>query len=1005
LKPPTFSRPKRYFLVLLAVFGGVEARAATDAEKALATMKAPEGFEVKLVASEPEIRQPISVTFDERGRMWVIQYLQYPAPAGLKPVKVDQYLRTTYDRLPEPPPRGPKGADRITICEDTDGDGRMDKFKDFVTGLNLCSGMAIGHGGVFVVQPPYLLFYPDANRDDVPDRDPEVLLTGFGMEDAHAFANSLTWGPDGWLYGVQGSTVTAHIRGIEFQQGVWRYHPRTHVFELFAEGGGNTWGLDFDSEGEIFIGTNYYEKMLHAVQGAYYTKNFGKHGELHNPHAYGYFEHVPFSGYKGLHISIGGIIYHGGALAPLEGAYVFGNTLDHAIYWATLKPQGSSFTASYSGALLKTDDEVFRPVDCQTGPDGAIYISDWCDKRATHVDPLDTWDRSNGRIYKIEARGLTDSKPTAEAFVSKNQKFDLAKLSSNELVDLLGHANDWFVRQAQQLLAERRDPKVGSRLRAQVLNQGDAHVQLESLWALYVTAGLDDDLADKLLEHGSATIRKWVVRFLGDAGRITQPQHATLARLARTETNTPVRAQLACSLKRLKGKVALPLLREMLLRADDENDPHIPLLLWWALENKALSDREEVLNLFSSAELRGSVLVRRHILERIGRRYAEEGQDEDLAACAKLLEFATVGEDGKNPELRPLLTGMEQGFAGKTFTSVPRPLKSWLDRAWPKSDGGVLLTCFGLRLGDERARHAGLNLIADSKAPERDRLRMISICGETSWNEAISVLLSLCDKKESSGVKAAALNALQRFPDVAIGERVLAMYLQFSPEVRPRAIDLLCSRRAWSDLLVEAVKNGKLPATGVSRGRLQQMVSLKDEGLNKRIEKLWGKVQSATPAEKQNFINQAKLILKPSGVAGRTGQGDASAGKIVFQQSCAVCHKLYGEGNEIGPDLTGVDRKNTESLLTNIVDPSAYIRPEYVSYEVETRDDQTLSGLMVESMPSAVTLLDRSNQRHTISREQIRSLRESQVSLMPEGLLESLAPRQLMDLFSYLQKD
>ena len=160
-------------------------------------MKAADGFEVRLVAHEPEIRQPLSITFDERGRMWVIQYLQYPSPAGLKPVSVDQYLRTKYDRVPEPPPRGPKGADRITICEDTDGDGRFDKFKDFVGGLNLASGMAIGYGGVFIVQPPYLLFYPDRDHDDMPDGDPEVLLSGFGLEDAHAVANSLTWGPDG----------------------------------------------------------------------------------------------------------------------------------------------------------------------------------------------------------------------------------------------------------------------------------------------------------------------------------------------------------------------------------------------------------------------------------------------------------------------------------------------------------------------------------------------------------------------------------------------------------------------------------------------------------------------------------------------------------------------------------------------------------------------------------------------------------------------------------------
>src|SRR5262245_46159069 len=194
-------------------------------------MTVPAGFSVALVASEPLIRQPVAIDFDSRGRLWVLQYLQYPNPAGLKRVKVDRFSRTVYDRVPEPPPRGPRGDDRLTILEPDPARPGKVRAHDFVSGLNLASGFAFGHGGVFVLQVPYLLFYPDRDRDDVPDRDPEVLINGFGMDDAHSVANSLTWGPDGWLYGCQGSTVTANVRGIEFQQGVWRYHPLTHKFE------------------------------------------------------------------------------------------------------------------------------------------------------------------------------------------------------------------------------------------------------------------------------------------------------------------------------------------------------------------------------------------------------------------------------------------------------------------------------------------------------------------------------------------------------------------------------------------------------------------------------------------------------------------------------------------------------------------------------------------------------------------------------------------------------
>src|SRR5262249_35615711 len=156
-------------------------------------MMLAEGLEAELVAAEPLVRQPVAIEFDDAGRLWVIQYLQYPNPAELKRAKVDRYSRTTYDRGPEPPPRGPRGSDRVSILIDRDGDGRADEAKDFVSGLNLASGLAFGHGGVFVLQVPYLLFYADRNRDDVPDGAPDVLLSGFGMEDAHSVANSLTW--------------------------------------------------------------------------------------------------------------------------------------------------------------------------------------------------------------------------------------------------------------------------------------------------------------------------------------------------------------------------------------------------------------------------------------------------------------------------------------------------------------------------------------------------------------------------------------------------------------------------------------------------------------------------------------------------------------------------------------------------------------------------------------------------------------------------------------------
>ena len=992
-------RPKVASLILAWFVLSVLTTRAGSPQQALEGMKVAEGFEVSLVAHEPEVRKPLSLTFDARGRLWVIQYLQYPTPAGLKPVSVDQYLRTKYDRVPEPPPHGPKGADRITICEDFDGSGRPRKFKDFVSGLNLCSGMEIGYGGVFVLQPPYLLFYADRNRDDVPDGDPEVLLTGFGMEDAHAVANSLTWGPDGWLYGAQGSTVTANIRGIEFQQGIWRYHPRTKEFEVFAEGGGNTWGLDFDENGEILAGTNFEEsKMLHQVQGGYYIKNFGKHGELHNPHAYGYFGHVPYSGYRGLHISSGGIVYQGGSYPPeFTGAYIFANVLDHAVYWANMRPQGSSFTASFGGALLKTSDEMFRPIDCTSGPDGAVYIADWCDKRASHVDPLDTWDRSKGRIYRVQS--LTP-RPLGQLPRSSiaGAGFDLERLSSNELVSLLSHPNDWFEREARRILAERRDTRVAARLRSQLFSPKDSRLALRSLWALYVSGGMDDSLAARLLTHLVANIRAWTVRLLGDKREVSASIGRQFAVLARQDPSPIVRRQLACTAKRLRASDALPIINELLRRDEDVNDMNIPLLVWWALEDKAISSQSAVLKMFASVETWRRPLAKQFIIERLTQRYAAEGKD--FGACTELLQKAP---DSDSEQL--VMAGMEKALAGQKFDKVPKPLEVWFAKAWASHSNETAYVRFGLRLGSAPAFEAALRRVGDESYSRAERESLIEVLGQTASPDCIPALLGIWERADSEKLRGAALEALQHFPDLRVADALVKTYPQSSAALRTRARNALCSRASWSMVLVTAVDDGRIDPKEISLEQVRKMAALKDEPLAKLIEKHWGKVQSVSPQEKRNSVNQLKLVLHPSGVVGRDAKGNRADGKKVFQQTCGTCHKLFEEGNSVGPDLTAADRKNTDYLLEQIVDPSAYIRPEYVSYEVETRNAQTITGLMVESTPAAVTLLDRNNERHLLPRAQIKELRESQVSLMPEGLLEALPPQSIMDLFAYLQGD
>ena len=1006
-------------LALLCAIIALTLRAAAQGyspDQAVSHMTLPDGLQAKLFASEPMIVQPVAIEFDDRGRLWVIQYLQYPNPAGLQRVKVDRFSRTKYDKIPEPPPRGPKGADRITILEDTDGDGRADKAKDFINGLNLASGLAFGHGGVFVLQTPYLLFYPDRKGDDVPDSDPEVLLSGFGMEDAHSVANSLTWGPDGWLYGCQGSTVTANIRGIEFQQGVWRYHPLTRRFELFCEGGGNSWGLDFDQDGELIYSTNLGPyRMLHGVQGGYYWKSFGKHGALHNPYTYGYFDHVPYENFTGGHVTDGGIIYQGDSFPEkFRGKYIAGDLLGHSVQWHNLDPWGSTFKASYGGELLVPNDTWFAPSDLTLGPDGSVYVADWFDKRTAHPDPDADWDRSNGRIYKVQAPGAPASLPASWGKKHPAGKDAgapgapmLTALSSTELIDLLSSKNDWWVRKARRILADRRDPKVIPPLRKLIFTSHDDHLALEALWGLYVSGGFNDALAAKLLSHSNPAIRRWTVRLLGDENQVAPAMAKQLIKLARTEPEIHVRCQLASTAKRLPPKDGLPIVQEILARNLDAADTYIPLLLWWAVEHHAISASDEVLDRFATPGAWQQPMTRQVILDRLMRRYAAEATKDGLAACARLLASAPTASDREK-----MLAALNEGLPARincTPKEIPPLLETQLKAFWnerhfyryripPKhrSTAPALLRVLA-RFGDESARDTARWFACDDSSPIELRVQMLQLLGELAQPFASGTILSLIKPTEPEQVQLAALGALQSVGEAEVGS-VLAAYPAMNPRVRSKARDVLLSRKTWALAFLSEIDAGKYPPSEIPLAELPKIALLQDAQVNDLVRKHWGNVTSGTPEEKLADVRRFNNDL-------RAFSGDPTRGHEIFKQACAICHRLFNEGAQIGPDLTHANRKDRDYLLVNIVDPSAVIRKEFLNYNVETTDGRFLTGLIAEQTADRVTLLAANNERTTISRDQIKTLQESPVSLMPENLLTALNPQQLRDLFAYLQSD
>ncbi len=988
-----------FFLLALSV---PALGAGLTPEEATKRMKLPEGFSATLVAAEPLVRQPLSMEFDDRGRLWVLQYLQYPNPAGLKAVKQDQYLRTVWDRVPEPPPKGPKGIDRITILSDPDKDGKYTKSKDFLADLNLATGFCLGDGGVYVVQPPYLLFYPDKNRDDVPDGDPAVLLSGFGMEDTHSYANSLQFGPDGWLYGAHGSTVTAKIKNpaapkepaIEFQQGIWRYHPATKRFELFAEGGGNTYGLDFDQFGRCIAGTNYGgSAMLHHVQGAYYVKGFAKHGPLHNPHAYGYFEHVPYEKFKGGHVTCGGVVYQADRYPPeMQNQYIAGNLLSNAVYWHKMTPNGSTFKATHGGDLMTSDDIWFRPVDCFQGPDGCVYVADWYDKRAAHLDPIDSWDKTSGRIYRIDYK----EKATIPAM-------DLSKKTSAELCDLLAHPNKWYRNMARRLLGERNDTSVQVRLEKQAA-YGGGLLALESLWAVNLLVPIRDEFAMTLLESENEHVRAWAVRLIGD--RAADPKQAglfteSLVKLAKTDPSVTVRSQLACTAKRLEPLSCVRIALALADRDEDRADPHIPLLVWWALEPHVghptmIFENQTFEKTFDTG--RNSLMMMHVLIERIARRMMAG----DLTEGTRYAGTEQIQSMVPDALRHSVFKGMEAAMDGQAKPHAPEQLHTLFDGlAMFKSANDPNFQRLRLRFNHGDALQQAHAKLTDGKLPDAEAVNLIQLLGQLKRKESLPILTKLFQEGKSDGVRSAAMLAVAGYADPAFGNDVLAAFPKMTGGLRAQAQAFLLGKPTTAGKVLEMVEAKQLDAKTLPIEQLRPLADFKDAKIDTLVLKHWGKIGAATPGEKQARITWLGVIL------GR-GAGNKVHGKELFTKNCASCHQLFGEGAKIGPDLTTADRKNRGYLLAQIVDPSGYVRPEYLQFNVTTNDGRRLTGVVQDPTETAVTLVtvvDNKPVRTTLSKTAIDELLPSPVSLMPEKMLDTMTDDDIRDLFAYMQME
>lgn len=958
--------------------------------ESLATMTTPDDVTVELVAQEPAVAQPTHISFDERGRMWVAQYRQYPYPAGVKMISRDMYYRARFNKVPPTPPKHDRGADVISVHEDTDGDGTFDKSKVVLDGLNMANAALRGHGGIWVMHSPYLMFYPDADGDDVPDRDPEVRLAGFGLEDTHSASNGLVWGPDGWLYGVTGSGITCRIvrPGVdppnvpgEYVEGcmVWRYHPETKAYEVFAEGGGNNFGLDFDADGRLFSGDNGDEtRGWHFVQSGIYAKSTtpvpAKYGPPRNPFAFGILTKMATSNAipRFTHATV---VFEGTGLPSRYVGQVIGaNPLLRKLIAAQRRFVGSTVATTDTDIPLAASDIAFRPVCVTSGADGALYVGDFYEEFIAHGQHYQSQiDPTSGRIYRLRGK-----------LQRPERDVNLAGKTTAQLIETLTHRNRWHRHTAVRLLGERRDASAAGPLKA-LLQKPDTRPALEALWALHQMGALDDATTRLALAHPAAPVRAWAIRLAGDAKRLTPDVLGDVVKYTATESDPGVRSQVASTAKRLPAEQALALTAAVLRRDADAADAFVPMLCWWTIESHCDAARDAVLALLKDPAAWESRMTRQTILPRLMRRFATKGTHADFLACAALLRAAPSTDHRKQ-----LMTGFEEAFSGRALPPLPAELASTL------AESGHASAALRVRLGEPEAIAAALKVVDDPQAGAAERLTMITLFGEVKTPEAVEPLLAVARDEPKADLSKAALSSLMLYEDDAIGTRVAGIYARLPAAARPAALNLLASRPAWSAALLGLVEGGTVKRADVPPDIVARLKTDSDERLNAKADTLFPAPPPTGPEAKRVAIDRVRRIIDAA-------PGDPYKGEPIFMQRCASCHTLFFKGGQIGPNLTPYQREDLGTMLPSILDPNVELREGFESHLLRTKDGRVLGGFLVENDAAVVVIRGTDGQDVRVPRDRVDRLKPTGTSLMPEGLLDGLDDQQLRDFFAYLR--
>lgn len=958
-------------------------------EEAASITEVPEGFSVDLITAEPDVTQPIAMTFDARGRLWVIEGHTYP-------VRDEGGYHD--------------GKDRILIFEDADGDGSFERRKIFAENVNLVSGIEVGFGGVYVGAAPYLLFYPDKNQDDQPDGEPEVLLDGWGYQDTHETLNAFTWGPDGWLYGCQGVFTHSKVgkpgtpddQRQPLNAAVWRFHPVSKEFQVYAHGTSNPWGVDFNEYGDFFISACVIPHFYHLSHGGRYQRQAGQHFDpftfddiktiADHAHYTGSIRDHAFWGANKANrppapsdtSALGGGHAHCGLAyydapefpASFRRQMYFHNLHGHRIVREDLGSNGSGYIARHRPDFVLTNNHEFVGVGVMQGPGGALYYSDWVDPQTCHHRDVEIWNRSNGRIFRVR---YGEAKTAATT---------LPDLSDAELVATLGHANSFHARQAQRLLQERaasgvldREATAAALTTFEADHAEDVPLRLRAFWTRHVTGTLDGAQMMAALSDEDDHIRGWAVQ-IAVANSGTMPR---FVEMAHTEDSLLVRRYLASKLQTIAPEHRWDLIGGLIAHTQSQWDPNIPYLTWYGIAPLVASDPDKALGLVNrtSWPMLKDFITRRAAVFPEGR----------TAITASL-------SSAPNPKAfvdqsNQLLTALSN------LPPVETPAAWEKAKAKGKSFGKNaqvtdVLSRLGTRFRDAEYFPKWRALAKNGKARPADRIKaveLLTIGRDPELGGLAREILAV------PPLRSAAITALRQSPGTETATALVDIIPELNLKLRNEAINLLGTRPEMALVLLEAVDSKRVQPSLVSPVMLDQFERFEDEKITALIEKNWMRGGAGVDLEQLHAaIEEWKKKLTPKVVAA----ADVSKGRQAYMMTCGSCHQLFGEGIAMGPDLTGSNRADLGYILENVLAPNAVVSKEYLLNIFTMKDGSTLSGMIKSETPEFVKLSMPGGTETDVKKAEITSRQEMSQSLMPAGLFDTLPLDQVAALVKYL---